>query len=81
MGHLKPFTMIGRAPEGTCPECAIKHNPKAPHDVQSLFYQYKFYDGHGRFPTWVDAMEHCTNEVKAMWTEELRKLGMSVDVK
>ena len=36
------------APKGTCPECAVKHDPDQPHNQQSLFYQYHFYHEHGR---------------------------------
>ena len=62
MGYLKEIhgmTLLGRTPEGTCPECAVKHDPEQPHNRDSLTYQYKFYDQHGRWPTWADAMAHC----------------------
>lgn len=67
MGFLKEkhgITMIGKAPEGTCPECAVKHDPWQPHNKDSLTYQYKFYDEHGRLPTWEDAMAHCDEDIK-----------------
>lgn len=79
-GHLKPFVILGKVPDGTCPECATKHEPEQPHNQQSLAYQYKFYDQHGRFPTWKDAMEHCTDEIKTFWVEELKKHGIEVPV-
>ena len=63
--------IVGKAPEGTCPVCATEHDPELPHNLQSLAYQYRFYDEHGRWPTWEDAMSHCTDEVKAMWMEAL----------
>ena len=55
MGYLKDkhgFTLIGRTPKGTCPVCAVRHNPDQPHNRDSLTYQYKFYDQYGRWPTW-----------------------------
>jgi hypothetical protein len=82
MGYLKDqynMKMIGQVPEGTCPMCATKHKPEMPHNQQSLAYQYKFYDENGRWPTWEDAMAHCTDEMKGFWRKELEakriKLG------
>lgn len=64
---------------GTCPECAVNHDPALPHDAQSLYYQYKFRQKNGRWPTWSDAMAHCTNEVRARWTQALAKNGIIVE--
>jgi hypothetical protein len=77
-GHLSPWTMIGRTPPKTCPECACKHDPSQPRNLQSLTYQYKFYDKYGRWPTWTDAMEHCSEEVKVFWIDGLKNLGIEV---
>ncbi|WP_195985336.1 hypothetical protein [Clostridium sp. D33t1_170424_F3] len=81
MGHLKDdhgMTLLGSTPPGTCPECAVKHDPEQPHNRDSLCYQYKFYDQHGRWPTWADAMAHCTPEVKAIWREALKEHGVDI---
>lgn len=59
-------------------ECAAKHEPEMPHNQQSLYYQMAFKIKHGRSPTWADAMAHCSDEMKAAWTEELKKLGVEV---
>ena len=32
--------MMLPAPPGTCPKCAVKHDPLMPHNKDSLFYQY-----------------------------------------
>lgn len=61
---------------GTCPECAVDHAPAMPHNRDSLFYQMRFYQQHGRFPTWADAMAHCSDAVKACWKSELAKKGI-----
>ena len=74
MGHMKPWKIIGKTPPGTCPECATKHPPEMPHNQQSLTYQYKFYDRHGRWPTWEDAMAHCSDEIKQFWKGALLKI-------
>lgn len=61
-----------------CQECAEDHDPQLPHNQQSLYYQMKFHMEHGRRATWADAMAHCSDEMKAIWTEELKKLGVEV---
>lgn len=38
MGYLKEvhgMTLLGKTPEGTCPECAVKHDPEQPHNRDS----------------------------------------------
>jgi hypothetical protein len=82
MGYLKDrhgVRLLGATPPGTCPECAIKHDPDMPHNFQSLVYQYKYYDRHGRWPTWADAMAHCLPETKALWCEALKERGIEVN--
>ena len=82
MGYLQEkhgVTLLGRTPPGTCPECATAHSPEQPHNQQSLCYQYKFYDTHGRWPTWADAMAHCPEEVREHWRRELEARGILVD--
>ena len=63
---------------GVCQECAVDHDPAQPHNRDSLHYQYSFYAKHGRWPTWADAMSHCTQEVKDMWTTALKEHGVEV---
>lgn len=82
MGFLNErhgMMLVGRTPPGTCPVCAVNHPPEQPHNRDSLTYQYKFYDEHGRWPTWEDAMEHCSDEVKAYWKEALEARGVEID--
>ena len=82
MGYLKQrygCIMPGKTPEGTCPECAVAHNPGIPHNKQSLVYQYHFYDQHGRWPTWADAMAHCSEEMKEQWKAALKERGIEVE--
>lgn len=76
MTQLKSFTALLPAAPGTCPECATEHPPEQPHNWQSLFYLYRYYQQHGRFPTWHDAMSHCTPEMQAAWREALRESGI-----
>ena len=77
--ELHGLTLLDKTPPGTCPMCAVKHEPEQPHNQQSLAWQYKFYDLHGRFPTWADAMAHCSDEVKAYWAEALKEHGIDVN--
>ena len=51
-------------PPDKCQQCAVGHVKEAPHNAQSLYYQYWFKKQHGRWPTWEDAMEHCSEAVK-----------------
>lgn len=75
--HLEGLSLFPAAP-GTCPECAVKHSPEMPHNQQSLFWQYKFYNEHGRWPTWEDAMAHCSDEMKEFWRQALRERGVKI---
>ena len=45
----------------------------------SLYYQYKFYGENGRWPTWKDAMAHCSGEIQSIWREELMKRGVRIN--
>ncbi len=73
--------LAGTTPPGACPECAVKHDLGQPHDQASLAYRYKFYDRHGRWPSWEDAMAHCDDGVKAQWAAQLRRLGVDVSAR
>lgn len=63
------------AAEGTCPDCAVAHDPAMPHNAQSLFYQYRFCGEHNRWPTWADAIAHCSPELQADWKAALQERG------
>jgi hypothetical protein len=58
-------------PPGTCDWCAVNHPPEMPHNKDSLYYQMKFNAITGRWPTWTDAMAHCSEEMKDNWRREL----------
>jgi hypothetical protein len=57
--------------DNVCQECAVDHSWSDPHNQQSLYYQMHFHSTHGRWPTWSDAMAHCTPEVQAHWRKQL----------
>lgn len=76
--HLKPWILLSPAPD-KCQECAVAHRPEDPHNQQSLFYQYRFYGQHGRWPTWADALAHCDARMRESWTTELRKRGIEIE--
>lgn len=57
-----------------CQACATNHEPEDPHNQQSLYYQYWFYAQSGRWPTWDDAMAHCSDRVKKLWKAALKKV-------
>lgn len=80
MGFLNErhgMTLLPTKP-GVCPECGVDHPAEQPHNRDTLLYQYTFYDKHGRFPSWADAMEHCEADVKACWVRELKARGVEV---
>ena len=73
----KTLTLLPPAP-GRCQECGIFHEPAGPHNPDSLFYQVKFFQEHERYPTWADALAHCTPDVQARWRAELAEHGIVV---
>lgn len=63
---------------GVCQVCATDHEDRLPHNAQSMFYQYSFYNEHGRWPTWIDAMAHCDERTKTLWTQALADIGVKL---
>lgn len=61
-----------------CQECAVDHAPEMPHNQESLYYQYNFYQEHGRWPTWEDAIAHCSAEIQVAWKGALKKKGILI---
>lgn len=78
MNHLAPWSLLKPNPN-VCQVCAVDHAPELPHNAQSLHYQYQFYDEHGRWPKWRDAMAHCSEEMKAHWIRELSAKGVKME--
>lgn len=76
----KPGFHLLPARPGTCAECAVDHAPSQPHNQQSMYYQYHFYAEHNRWPTWDDAVAHCSPVVKALWVAQLAKQGIVLKV-
>jgi hypothetical protein len=52
---------------------AVDHPVEHPHNKDSLYYQFRFHGVHGRWPTWEDAMAHCSEKVKAVARKETPK--------
>jgi len=63
-------------PAGCCQECGVEHDPPAPHNRDSIFYQMNFRRQHGRWPTWADAIAHCDDRIKADLKDLLEKEGV-----
>ncbi len=76
--HLGAFAMLPAAPD-KCKECATAHKPDQAHNAQSIFYQYHFYNEHGRWPNWKDAIAHCAPEVQEQWKKLLTEAGVDVE--
>jgi hypothetical protein len=62
--------------DGQCPECGVKHADDAPHNAQSLAYQYRFFGLNGFWPNWGNALAHCDEATRQRWTAELIALGV-----
>ena len=75
--HLKPW-VLGKPAPNVCQACAVDHDQIQPHNQESLYYQYYFYGEYGRWPTWSDAMAHCSDDVKALWVDALRAEGVAI---
>lgn len=77
-----PFERVNILPPrpGVCPVCATPHDPALMHNRDSLYYQMRFRQKHGRTPTWADAAAHCTSEVKAQYAPEFARRGIVLDI-
>lgn len=65
---------------GHCLMCAADHEPHLAHDAQSMFYQVRFKDKYGRFPTWADAVAHLPQKNQKQWLIETRKVYVKHDL-
>lgn len=75
MDFVEEIKLIPPVP-GSCLACAGKHDPKEPHDKNSLYYQNGFYRKYKRFPSWDDAMSHCTDQCKQRFRKQLQMRGI-----
>ena len=73
----KPFTILRPKP-GVCQVCAVDHPSEDPHNKESLYYQCTFHAKHNRWPTWKDAMEHCSEGTKEEWARALTDRGVEL---
>ncbi len=71
----RPALILLPCAKDKCQECAVDHPPEYPHNAQSLYYQYKFYNERGRWPTWKDALAHCSDDMREYWELELKARG------
>ena len=65
--------------EGACWICGDIHSSRDPHNAGSLLYQHRFRKRNGRYPTWADAMSHCSRKVKERWVRRLLEKGIRVE--
>lgn len=62
-----------------CQVCATKHEPELPHNKDSLYYQMAFtIQNPGKWPTWADAMAHCSPKMREDWTRLLEEAGQEI---
>lgn len=75
---MQGMTLLPPRPD-VCQQCAVDHASEYPHNQQSLFWQYWFFGQHGRWPAWLDAMDHCTEEMQQQWINALNDRGIDVE--
>lgn len=75
---MPPMKLMPCAPN-VCQVCAVDHDPKFAHNADSLYYQVKFQQEHGRWPTWGDAIAHCEPGMQEFWKQELRGKGVPAE--
>ncbi len=64
---------------GCCQVCGAKHEATEPHNRKSPYYQMQFHQEKGRWPTWEDAMAHCSKDVKKQYRYWLRFFVEKID--
>lgn len=81
MTKIKQDKMILLPPAAhLCQECAVDHLPDQPHNAQSMFYRTKFaMENNKKSPTWLDAISHCSKEVREFWMNELKAKDIDVE--
>jgi hypothetical protein len=71
-GLMRGLMLLPCRPD-VCQECAVDHPVDHPHNAGSMYYQYRFRAKHKRWPTWEDAMAHCSEDVKSKVREVIAK--------
>ncbi len=61
MDMIKAWSLLPPKP-GSCAICGVKHCDSRPHNPDSMYYKYRFYQLYDRFPTWSDAIEHLEKD-------------------
>ena len=64
--------------KGACGMCGETHGVEEPHNRNSLLYQHRFRKMNRRYPTWEDAMSHCSEKTKEKWKRKLEKKGIII---
>lgn len=65
-----------------CQVCGVDHDPRNPHNKDSMYYQMKWQLDHEKghpAPTWHDAMAHCEDPVKEAWIKALNENGANIE--
>lgn len=79
-GGAATWSLMPVADPNLCSQCAVAHGPEEPHDQQSLFYKMAFQAEHGRWPSWRDAVAHCSPNIQEAWIRLLEERGVDVEV-
>lgn len=78
-GKQATWTLMPITNPNVCSQCGADHLPEEAHNQQSLHYQMAFKAEHGRWPSWADAIAHCSPEIRDAWRKLLEERGVDVD--
>lgn len=76
MMEIFEYILVAPPRPGVCKLCALPHPPGQPHNINSLYYQIRFWQVHGRFPTQADAEQHCGKGAQSGSGEGYRGLSL-----
>lgn len=74
---MSAWTLMPPA-EGACEVCAVKHDPREPHNPESFYWHVKRNKEGKPPPTWADALAHVDEDLREAWVALLAEHGVTV---
>lgn len=75
---VSAWTLVPPAP-GACQTCGADHDPREPHNPESLYWQTKRNIEGEPPPTWADALAHVEDPLRQAWVAALAERGVTVE--
>lgn len=63
-----------RIVEGPCTICGEEHPENYPHNALGEVYRKWFLERFGRYPTWDDALEHCSADMRSAFKQTMARV-------